>query len=262
MSQQTQINRVAEHYYPKFLKTFPNVKTLAAADWKTLYPVWDGLGYYQRGKNMLKTAQAVMEKHNGIFPTEKESLESLPGIGAYTASAIMAFAYDKKVPAIDTNVRRIIQILWPKKDITTTSQKLVTASSSGFIWNSAMMDLATQLRAGNPIEGALGETFFPKEIAQQFIPKQKKRAAPKKSPKDYKAIEVGIACIHQNGKYLIQSRPKGKSFVGFWEFPGGKREKEKVFEPALNEKFKKKLAWMFRFDPIFTKNCVPLKRTV
>lgn len=107
MLQQTQVSRVIL-YYVNFLKRFPNVEVLAQADWDTFLPYYDGLGYYARGRNMLLTAQLVIKQYHGQFPRDKKLLQTLPGIGPYTASAIMSFAYGDNHLAWDTNLKRVI----------------------------------------------------------------------------------------------------------------------------------------------------------
>lgn len=223
MLQQTQVGRVADTFYPRFLEAFPNIETLAAAGWDSVYPLWKGLGYYRRGQNMIRAAQIIMQDHEGIFPRDIKTLLQLPGIGAYTARAIISFAWDEKLPAIDTNIRKVISVLWPRNNIERQAERLIACATSGRDWNSAMMDLSSALRAGEPIEGDLGG-FFPPEVAQKFRPKPKPKKATNKNLPAKKKIYVGVACIYRDGKYLIQTRPKGKSFSGSWEFPGGKRE--------------------------------------
>lgn len=107
MLQQTQVVRVVE-YYRRFIQRFPTVEKLAEATWEEFLPYYQGLGYYARGRNMLKTAQAVVVEFGGEFPRNKKLLETLPGVGPYTASAIMSFAYDENHLAWDTNLKRVI----------------------------------------------------------------------------------------------------------------------------------------------------------
>lgn len=241
MSHQTQISRVAEIFYPRFLEKYPNIETLAKTNWEELYKVWDGLGYYNRGKNLLRTAKIVCKYYEAKFPQDLEKLEKLPGIGKYTAAALMSFAFDQKVPAIDTNISKIISTLWPDLSIVETAKILVENASSGKDWNSAMMDLASFIRAEKPIEGALGKIFFPEDVLKKFKPVKKNRLKRKVLKKNKQRIEVGIACIWENGKYLAQTRPKGKSFAGFWEFPGGKREKGESFRNCVKREIREEI---------------------
>lgn len=263
MSQQTQITRVADKFWPNFVERFPTVEELAKAEWEEVFPYWDGLGYYRRGKNVLLAAKKIVEEFDGVFPNNLLDLESLPGVGRYTAAAVAAFAFDRKVPAIDTNVSKIISILWPRDELEAVAQQLVSQSESGKVWNSAMMDLASLLRTGVKPEGALGDEFFPKEIVEQFVPKRKPVKKKKKvEPKIKKRlIEVGIACIWENGKYLIQSRPKGKSFVGFWEFPGGKREKGETFRECVKREIDEEIGVTVSVRPHFYEEICRFKDT-
>jgi A/G-specific adenine glycosylase len=122
MLQQTQVSRVRE-YYPRFLERFPNLGTLARAPARAVREAWDGLGYYARARNLHALAKQVTERsvagrgvagrgvaEEGVakLPEEPEELIKLPGIGRYTAGAVACFAYEKPVPAVDTNVARVI----------------------------------------------------------------------------------------------------------------------------------------------------------
>ncbi|NTW15553.1 MAG: A/G-specific adenine glycosylase [Candidatus Moranbacteria bacterium] len=107
MLQQTQVSRVVG-YYERFLERFPTVVSLAAATWEEFLPYYAGLGYYARGRNMLKTARVVVSEHSGEFPKVVEALKGLPGVGPYTAAAIASFAYGRNTVAWDTNLRRVV----------------------------------------------------------------------------------------------------------------------------------------------------------
>ena len=108
MLQQTQVSRVLE-YYPRFLKRFPTVYKLAAAKPKAVMETWEGLGYYARARNLHALARVVMNDHEGQLPAEPADLIKLPGVGRYTAGAVASFAYEKPVPAVDTNVARVVR---------------------------------------------------------------------------------------------------------------------------------------------------------
>ena len=105
MLQQTQVERVLPKY-EAFLKAFPTVETLAKAPLRSVLALWVGLGYNRRAKFLKATAEAVVAS-GGVFPVTKSELENLPGIGPYTAGAIMAFAYNKPVTIIETNIRTV-----------------------------------------------------------------------------------------------------------------------------------------------------------
>jgi A/G-specific adenine glycosylase len=107
MLQQTQVSRVAE-YYPRFLKRFPDLETLARARPRAVREAWDGLGYYARASNLHALAKQVSGA-GGQVPENPDELVQLPGIGPYTAGAVASFAYEKPVPAVDTNVARVLQ---------------------------------------------------------------------------------------------------------------------------------------------------------
>lgn len=259
MSQQTQISRVSEIFYPRFLEKYPTIELLAKTNWEELYMVWDGLGYYNRGKNLLKTAKILCKYYDGKFPQDLEKLEKLPGIGKYTAAALMSFAFNEKVPAIDTNISKIISNLWPALPMVETAKELVENSVSGKDWNSAMMDLASFLRAGKRIDGELGKVFFSEEILQKFKPVKKTVMKKKVLKKNKQRIEVGIACIWEDGKYLAQTRPEGKSFAGFWEFPGGKREVGESFRDCVKREIQEEIGVSVSVRPHFFEELLTFK---
>lgn len=105
--QQTQMKRGVE-FYNRFIKRFPTIHSLSETTWNNFLPYFEGLGYYNRGRNMLKAAKVVMEQYKGKFPQMEKELISIPGIGPYTAKAILSFAYNKPVLPLDTNIKRIL----------------------------------------------------------------------------------------------------------------------------------------------------------
>src|SRR5881394_2309769 len=107
MLQQTQVSRVAE-YYPRFIERFPDLATLARARPRAVREAWDGLGYYARASNLHALAKDVTRRHDATLPSEPDELVKLPGIGPYTAGAVASFAFERPVPAVDTNVRRVL----------------------------------------------------------------------------------------------------------------------------------------------------------
>src|SRR3989475_8176827 len=108
MLQQTQVSRVAE-FYPRFLEHFPDLGTLARAPARQVREAWDGLGYYARASNLHALARVVRHDLGGTLPDNPEKIIKLPGIGPYTAGAVAGFPYEKPVPAVDTNVARVLR---------------------------------------------------------------------------------------------------------------------------------------------------------
>jgi len=151
MLQQTQVDRVLKKY-PEFLKKFPNAKALAGAKKADVILAWQGMGYNRRALNLQKFVQAVFKDHGGKFPTEYGVLKKMPGMGPVTAASFMAFAYGKDIPALDTNIRRVIHRIFygpeiPKEKVSTDKifdlGKILIPQGKGWDWNQAMMDFGS-----------------------------------------------------------------------------------------------------------------------
>lgn len=140
MLQQTQVSRVSE-FYPRFLKRFPTIERLARARPKAVMEAWDGLGYYARARNLHKLAKEV----SGIgyrVPDDPDELVKLPGVGRYTAGAVACFAYEKAVPAVDTNVKRVLERVFKKKDVWKLAGDIVPKNGKrAWRFNQALMEL-------------------------------------------------------------------------------------------------------------------------
>jgi A/G-specific adenine glycosylase len=148
MLQQTQVSRVAE-YYPRFLTRFPDLEALARARPRAVREAWEGLGYYARASNLHALARVVSEDHDGTLPDTPEKLIALPGVGPYTAGAVACFAYEKPVPAVDTNVSRVLRrVFWGSNHAPRTTQLWDLASAlvpkngkQAWKFNQAVMEL-------------------------------------------------------------------------------------------------------------------------
>lgn len=191
MLQQTQVSRVVL-YYERFLKKFPNVRKLALASWEEFLPFYEGLGYYARGRNMLVAAKIVVRDHGGEFPRKKSELIKLPGIGEYTASAILSFAYGKPDIAFDTNFRKVFGT---KEKAESAFRKSGVSSA---VFNSAVMDYASVFR----------------EVKSR------------KSVKSVKPMTAGVALIlHENHKkYFSLNKKRYEPFL----LPDGIMTREQI----------------------------------
>jgi A/G-specific adenine glycosylase len=144
MSQQTQISRVV----PKFetwMKNFPTVESLAAASVSEVLRYWSGLGYNRRALNLKKTAEIIVKNFAGKFPITEKELLLLPGIGKYTARAILCFAYNQQVAVVDTNIRKILVTQFGfdgnEKELYLAAEQLLPKDKA-YEWNQALMDYA------------------------------------------------------------------------------------------------------------------------
>ena len=148
MLQQTNVSTVIS-YYKKFISNWPTIYSLSKAKLDTILFVWQGLGYYNRATNLHKTAKIICSKYNGKIPSAYNTLIQLPGIGEYTANAIMAIAYNKQTIGIDVNISRIISRLYNlnpnnNKEITKRVYKLLPINkSSNFM--QGLMDVGAQV---------------------------------------------------------------------------------------------------------------------
>ncbi len=149
MLQQTQTSRVQEKL-PLFLTEFPNIAALAAADNATIIKAWAGMGYNSRALRLRDCARVIQERHGGIIPTLNDELLALPGIGAYTASAVLAFAFHHDVAVLDVNIRRVYSRLLAtmpttrdladESSIQAFAEKIYPRGESSR-WHQAVMDI-------------------------------------------------------------------------------------------------------------------------
>jgi len=156
MAQQTQASRI-EEFLPRFLEQFPTVKALASAKQSEVIRAWQGLGYNRRALNLHKVAKELLEKD---FPKKEEELLTLPGIGKYTARALLIFAFNKPVATVDINIQRLLSRLYkkmadtdsmlPAKNIFDLGENILPKRQSR-LWHEAMMDFgATICTKRNP----------------------------------------------------------------------------------------------------------------
>jgi len=155
MLQQTQVDRVLP-YYTRFLDRFPTVEDLANAATSDVIRIWSGLGYNRRAVNLKRAARAVVDDFGGSFPDDPADLKKLPGIGAYTAGAIAAFAHERDVAFLDTNMRRVVsRVIFGtesarESDAIEAANALVPPGHS-WTWNQALIEFgALQCTARRP----------------------------------------------------------------------------------------------------------------
>lgn len=144
MLQQTQATRVVPKYH-EWLQRFPTLKSLADAKTSEVLLHWSGLGYNSRGLRLQKAAKIITDEHKGEFPKTYEVLMRLPGVGKYTANALLCFAFDEQVAVVDTNVRKVIVTefgITEEKQIEKVAREILP-NGKAYDWNQALMDYAS-----------------------------------------------------------------------------------------------------------------------
>jgi A/G-specific adenine glycosylase len=238
MLQQTTVKAVIP-YYERWTRTFPTVHTVAKAPLQKILHAWQGLGYYQRAKNIHKSAK-IIAQGEGRLPDDPEKLKKLPGFGPYTTGAVASIAFDKPFPIIDANVRRVIMRLLGIRGFAVTTHDpqilrfltSVMPQKGAGDFNQALMELgALVCRVKEPLCNVCpvrAQCRAYRQGLQEIIPTPKK--------KTIKDINVVIALLQREGTYFIQKRPPKGLFADLWEFPGGKiRDGERPREALARE---------------------------
>jgi len=229
MLHQTRVSTVLL-YYMRFLRRFPDWSTLAASTLDDVLKVWEGLGYYARARHLHELAGRVCAEFGGKLPASHDALLTLPGIGAYTAGAILSIAFHQDQIAVDGNVRRVLCRAFEinqdpakgegRRRLEETALALLPHGRAG-AFNQALMDLGASMCssrhpacAGCPLSALCRAR---QSGRQETLPLR----APRRLTPHY---DVAAAVIWREGEVLIARRPPRGLLGGLWEFPGGKRE--------------------------------------
>lgn len=226
MLQQTRVEAVIP-YYNRFLERLPNVSSLAQVEDEELMKLWQGLGYYNRARNLKKAAQQAVSQYGGDLPADYEKLLKLPGIGSYTAGAIASIAFGIARPAVDGNVLRVIsRILGSGDDISQVKVKkkmedqlleIMPLQKPGD-FNQSLMELGALVCVPNG-EPHCGEC--PVSGICLAHCQGKTAEIPFKAPKKPRRIEERtILLIRWKNKFAIQKRPSSGLLANLYEFPG------------------------------------------
>jgi A/G-specific adenine glycosylase len=201
MLQQTQAPRVVPAF-EAFMARFPTVQVLAGAPVSAVLRQWSGLGYNRRAVALLRAARAIVRDHGARVPPDPSVLVSLPGVGPYTAAAVASLAYGRAVPAIDTNVRRILARVFhglepedvPAGDLRLTAEAALDRTEPG-AWNQALMDLGRELCRARPRCEACPVADGCRSAGG--IPRPAARARPRQSPFEGSLRQVRGAVVRE-----------------------------------------------------------------
>ena len=220
MLQQTQVATVTP-YYERFLRQLPTVHALDRAPLRKVLALWSGLGYYRRVENLKKSASEIVHKYGGNLPKDYDALLTLPGIGDYTAGALMSIAFAKSYPAIDGNAYRVLSRLFDPKDdkeLRRVATLLVPSSRPGY-FNQGLMELGATICTPK-------DPYCPRcPVAAHCAARAMGRTMNFRVTRPSPAYEVEwpLAIVRHGEKVLLRQRANGGLLAGLWEFPG--REK-------------------------------------
>lgn len=225
MLQQTQVATVIP-YYERFLARFPNPKALASASEDEVYRLWAGLGYYRRARQLHAAAKKIVEDHAGVFPQQVEHVLSLPGIGRYTAHAILSFGLDARLGIVEANTQRLYARLlhWEGPVDSSDAQKTIWQYASEIVpaqncgeFNQAMMEIGSQICTPRN----------PKCDACPLLPycstgqrgDTDKIPAPKPKKNYTELTEAVVLVQNTSAQWLVRRCSSSERWAGLWDFP-------------------------------------------
>ena len=248
MLQQTTVATVGA-YFDRFVAHFPSVDALASASLDDVLHAWQGLGYYARARNLHACARAVMAEHGGVFPDTVEGLRALPGIGAYTAAAIAAIAFDRKAAAVDGNVERVVARLFAvesplpgaKAELRRLTETLLPDHRAGD-FAQALMDLGATVctpRAPKCILCPIGEICRARALGlAENLPRRRAKTA--------RPTRRGIAfwAVRPDGSVLLRRRPEQGLLGGMIEVPSTDWQEKGISEAAARKAAPVRASWV------------------
>jgi A/G-specific adenine glycosylase len=257
MLQQTQVKTVLP-YYDRFMKTLPTLEALNRAPMPKVLALWSGLGYYRRAENLKRAAREIVCNHGGKIPASYDSLRSLPGIGDYTAGALMSIAFGRPFSAVDGNARRVLQRFLATKseaELQSFASRIGSCSRPGD-FNQALMEVGATICVSQrpncsrcPLAPACaGRTTV---LTRRALVRRKARLSPEveralsrrsrfpsrglvaKKASAVRHVDWPLAMIRCGGKVLLRRRSGRGILAGLWELPGGETEAKESRGAAL-----------------------------
>lgn len=225
MLQQTQVATVLP-YFASFLGAFPTIFDLAAAEESKVFRYWEGLGYYRRARQLHAAAKRVVDEFEGKFPTNISDVQSLPGIGRYTAGAICSFAFDQSQPIVEANTQRLYaRLLAIETELSTSenqaklwafAEQLIPVKGCG-PFNHAIMDLGAMICKPQNPECSLCPI---QDECKTFASGKQNSIPTPKRPKQYEARSELVALLQDSkGRWLLRKCEPGERWAGLWDFP-------------------------------------------
>ncbi len=226
MLQQTQVATVID-YYARFLTRFPTVSSLAEATEQEVLTLWAGLGYYRRARQLHAAAGQIVQQHEGVFPQTIEQIHALPGIGRYTAGAIVSFAFGRRAPILEANTLRLYsRLIGLREDPKSTKSQhelwgvaeylLPKAGANIGQVNQALIELGSLVcTPKQPNCAACPVNRFCAAFRDGLQAEIPRTAA----PPAFTPLHHALAVILRGNKTLMRQNPAGRWWEGLWDFP-------------------------------------------
>jgi A/G-specific adenine glycosylase len=224
MLQQTQVGTV-KAYFDRFIHALPTIESLAQADEHKVLRLWEGLGYYRRARQLHQAAKLIVAEHDGRFPRDPQVVRRLPGIGRYTAGAILSIAFDAREPILEANTLRLLSRLlgYAGDPRSTDGQRLLWAMAEILLprrsvgrFNQALMELGSEVctpRSPQCEQCPIAlQCLAYQQGRQQEIP-------PPKNKPPIEAVREAAVVVRRRGRILLLRWPKGRRWAGLWDFP-------------------------------------------
>lgn len=224
MLQQTQVATVID-YFPRFLAALPTLESLAAAHEQRVLRLWEGLGYYRRARQMHRAAQEIVRRHAGQFPTDLADVLALPGVGRYTAGAVLSIAFDQRQPILEANTLRLISRLLVLREAprSTAGQAALWSAAEAWLprrqvgrFNQALMELGATVCT--PREPRCPDCPLLTLCPTQRLGLQDQIPLPAKRP-PITHVDQAAVVVRRRGRILLVLRGPGQRWAGMWDFP-------------------------------------------
>lgn len=229
MLQQTRVE-TAEPYWRRFMERFPTIAALAGASEDEVLVAWSGLGYYRRARALRAAAQQIRDEHGGTFPRDPAQVLALPGVGRYTAGAVLSIAFDLPQPVVDGNVTRVFARLFLLEGVVGSpalerrlwelAESLVPTSGGAGDWNQAVMELGATICT--PRAPACGRCPLATHCAALGAGRVAELPHPKPRPETL-AVELEVLHVVRDASILLELRPPGGRMAGLWQLPSRER---------------------------------------
>jgi A/G-specific adenine glycosylase len=230
MLQQTQVATVLRYFEP-FIRAFPSIKALAAASEQAVLRQWEGMGYYRRARHLHQAARQLCRDHGGRLRDDPEIFSDLPGVGRYILGAVLSQAFDRRLPVVEANSRRVLQRLFAGNGRLATTRNGARSLGDAWLWeaaeailparrvgdfNQAMMELGALICT--PIEPRCNSCPLSRSCETKKLGLQATIPGRRPAPEEVRIHEAAVV-IRRGPRVLLVQRPPGSRWENMWEFP-------------------------------------------